>query len=101
MNDTKYSRSERLSSRRELDRVKKEGRRRVLPELVLFFYPGRKTARLVLPPPKRSVRPSFATGIDENLGNSIASTKICFYRTCTSSFYFERAFLIGQSCIHG
>ncbi|MBU0508313.1 hypothetical protein KKH27_05705 [bacterium] len=40
MSDTKFPRSERLRGRTELERVRKEGRRRVLPELVLFFYPG-------------------------------------------------------------
>jgi hypothetical protein len=39
MSDTKFPRSERLRGRSELERVRKEGRRRALPELVLFFYP--------------------------------------------------------------
>jgi len=47
MSETKFPRSERLSGRAELEKVRKEGRRRVLPELVLFFLPapqGRKVA---------------------------------------------------------
>jgi hypothetical protein len=53
MSGTKFSRSERLVGRKDLEKVKKEGRRRVLPELVLFFYPFRKVvespSRLQLP----------------------------------------------------
>jgi hypothetical protein len=45
MNDTKFPISERLLSRSDVDRVKKEGRRRALPEVVLFFCLGSRIAR--------------------------------------------------------
>jgi RNase P protein component len=46
MNDTKFPISERLKSRSDVDRVKKEGRRRALPEVVLFFCQVSRIAAL-------------------------------------------------------
>jgi ribonuclease P protein component len=40
MSDTKFPRSERLTGRADLRKVKTEGRRRAMPELVLFFLSG-------------------------------------------------------------
>jgi ribonuclease P protein component len=53
MSDTKFPRSSRLSGRHDLERVKKEGRRRALPELVLFFLPGQPVTRIAVAADRR------------------------------------------------
>jgi hypothetical protein len=72
MNSHQFPRSERLRGRLELEKVRKEGRRRVLPELVLFFYPERAAARWLLPLRAPSAMPHAVTGTFANSGNSIA-----------------------------
>ena len=76
MSSHSFPRSERLSGRADLEKVRKEGRRRVLPKLVLFFCPDKAAERSVLPPPRPSVIPCAVTGTFVSLGNSIAYTRI-------------------------
>jgi hypothetical protein len=63
MNKQDFPRSERLSGRADLEKVRKEGRRRVLPELVLFFYPIKAAVASVLPPRAPWGIPCAVTGM--------------------------------------
>jgi hypothetical protein len=71
MSGAEFPRSERLAGRADLEKVKKEGRRQVLPELVLFFYPFQRVERLLSPQHEGRAVQLHATASAANSESSI------------------------------